>query len=70
MGVPVLNNALDCWIYQEILVEVQPQIIVELGSRTGGTHESFWLQETVQTLRCKLRWLPCAAIVAVWWCTM
>ena len=37
MGVPLLKNALDCWIYQEILWEVKPQIIVELGSRTGGS---------------------------------
>jgi hypothetical protein len=37
MGVPVLKNALDCWIYQEILYEVRPEVIVELGSRTGGS---------------------------------
>jgi cephalosporin hydroxylase len=37
MGVPVLKNPLDCWIYQEILMEVQPQVIIELGSYTGGS---------------------------------
>jgi len=37
MGVPTLKNALDCWIYQEILYEVRPDVVVELGSRTGGS---------------------------------
>lgn len=37
MGVPILKNALDAWIYQEILFEVKPQAIVELGSYAGGS---------------------------------
>lgn len=36
MGVPALKNPLDIWIYQEILFEVQPTAIVEIGSALGG----------------------------------
>ena len=36
MGVKVLKNPLDCWIYQEILWEVQPEVVVEIGSYAGG----------------------------------
>ncbi len=36
MGQRILKNPMDCWIYQEILHEVQPEVIVELGSLYGG----------------------------------
>lgn len=36
MGVRALKNPLDAWIYQEILHEVRPQTVVELGSAFGG----------------------------------
>lgn len=36
MGVRALKNPLDLWIYQEILHEVRPTAIVELGSAFGG----------------------------------
>lgn len=36
MGVKVLKNPLDCWIYQEILWEVKPEVVVEIGSLAGG----------------------------------
>jgi cephalosporin hydroxylase len=36
LGVKVLKNPLDCWIYQEILWEVRPDIVVEIGSFAGG----------------------------------
>lgn len=36
MGVRALKNPLDAWIYQEIIHEVQPEVIVELGSLHGG----------------------------------
>jgi cephalosporin hydroxylase len=36
MGVPALKNPLDAWIYQEIIAEVRPEAIVELGNRFGG----------------------------------
>lgn len=37
MGVPVLKSVLDAWIYQEILYEVRPDILVEIGSWAGGS---------------------------------
>lgn len=37
MGQRILKNPLDCWIYQEILWEVQPEVVVELGSLAGGS---------------------------------
>ncbi|MFN2606592.1 MAG: CmcI family methyltransferase, partial [Acidimicrobiales bacterium] len=37
MGVPVWKNPLDAWIYQEIVHEVRPDVIVELGSAAGGS---------------------------------
>jgi cephalosporin hydroxylase len=37
MGIPTLKNVLDCWIYQEILWEVKPDALIELGSYAGGS---------------------------------
>lgn len=37
MGVRALKNPLDAWIYQEIIHEVNPDIIVEIGSYEGGS---------------------------------
>lgn len=37
MGVRSLKNPLDAWIYQEILCEVRPDIVLEIGSYEGGT---------------------------------
>lgn len=36
MGVRALKNPLDCWIYQEILWETRPEVVVEIGSLHGG----------------------------------
>ena len=36
MGVRAIKNPLDAWIYQEIIYEVKPDIIVEIGSAEGG----------------------------------
>jgi len=36
MGVRALKNPLDAWIYQEILHEVRPTAVVELGGAVGG----------------------------------
>ncbi len=36
MGVKAWKNPLDAWIYQEIVHEVRPDVIVELGSASGG----------------------------------
>ena len=36
-GIPVLKCPLDLWVYQEILVETQPDLIVETGTFGGGS---------------------------------
>jgi cephalosporin hydroxylase len=37
LGVPALKNPLDLWIYQEIIVETRPELIVETGTHSGGS---------------------------------
>lgn len=41
MGVTALKNPLDAWIYQELLHEVQPDVLVEIGSAHGGSTAYF-----------------------------
>jgi cephalosporin hydroxylase len=36
MGVRAIKNPLDAWIYQEIIYELKPDVIVEIGSYEGG----------------------------------
>ncbi len=36
-GVPIQKSPLDCWIYQEILFEQRPDLIVETGTYLGGS---------------------------------
>lgn len=36
MGLTALKHPLDAWIYQEILYEVRPDVVIELGSASGG----------------------------------
>ncbi len=36
-GVPILKNPLDVWIYQEILHDLKPTLIVETGTAYGGS---------------------------------
>jgi cephalosporin hydroxylase len=37
MNVPCLKCPLDLWIYQEILAEVRPDLIIETGTHMGGS---------------------------------
>jgi protein-L-isoaspartate O-methyltransferase len=37
MGVQTLKNPLDAWIYQEILYEGPPDVVIEIGSYSGGS---------------------------------
>lgn len=37
MGAPVLKCPLDLWVYQEILAEVKPDVIIETGTYAGGS---------------------------------
>lgn len=36
-GVPILKNPLDLWVYQEILWELQPTVLIETGTAFGGS---------------------------------
>jgi cephalosporin hydroxylase len=36
MGRTIWKNPLDCWVYQEILYDTRPEVIVELGVAHGG----------------------------------
>lgn len=37
MGIPCLKCPLDLWIYQEIMYEVRPDLIIETGTYAGGS---------------------------------
>ena len=37
LGVPLQKSPLDCWIYQEIIAELHPDVIVETGTDLGGS---------------------------------
>ena len=37
MGARALKNPFDAWIYQEIIYDVKPDIIIEIGSAEGGS---------------------------------
>ncbi len=37
MGVKARKNVLDAWVYQEIIHEVRPEIIIEIGNAEGGS---------------------------------
>ncbi len=41
MGLKTWKNPLDAWIYQEILHEVRPDVVVEIGSQYGGSTKYF-----------------------------
>jgi cephalosporin hydroxylase len=36
-GIPTLKNPNDYWVYQEIIFEMQPDIIIEIGNYKGGS---------------------------------
>ena len=37
MGVRVTKNPLDLWIYQEIIFNIKPDLIIECGTKFGGS---------------------------------
>lgn len=37
LGVPILKCPLDLWIYQEIIFEKRPDVIIESGTASGGS---------------------------------
>ena len=36
-GISVLKNPMDMWVYQEILHEVRPDLLIETGTHEGGS---------------------------------
>lgn len=36
-GVPTNKNPMDAWVYQELVHELQPDVIVEIGNKFGGS---------------------------------
>jgi cephalosporin hydroxylase len=49
LGVPTWKLPLDLWIYQEILHEIRPDLIVETGTAFGGS--AFYLASLCDILR-------------------
>ena len=37
MGLHILKSPMDLWIYQEIFYELQPDLLIECGTYTGGS---------------------------------
>lgn len=37
LGAQTLKNPLDLWVYQEIMVETRPELVVETGTYRGGS---------------------------------
>ena len=37
LGAQALKNPLDLWVYQEIIVETRPELVVETGTYRGGS---------------------------------
>ncbi len=37
LGIPIHKCPLDCWIYQEIIFEQKPDVIIECGTKFGGS---------------------------------
>jgi cephalosporin hydroxylase len=37
LGVPVIKCPLDLWVYQEILFELKPDVVIECGTSKGGS---------------------------------
>lgn len=36
-GVPAIKGPIDFWMYQEIIFELKPDVIIEIGNRFGGS---------------------------------
>jgi cephalosporin hydroxylase len=47
-GVPTWKNVFDLWVIQEIIHETQPEIVIEIGCKFGGT--TLWLSDVMRTV--------------------
>ena len=48
-GVATWKNVLDLWVYQEIIWESGVEVVIEIGTRHGGT--TLWLSDLVRNFR-------------------
>ena len=48
-GVLAWKNVLDLWVYQEIIWETGVEVVIEIGSRHGGT--TLWLSDLLRSFR-------------------
>ncbi len=48
LGTPLQKNPMDLWIYQEMLHELKPDVVVECGTYKGGT--AFYLARLMDLL--------------------
>lgn len=37
LGVPLQKSPLDCWVYQEVIHQLRPDLIIETGTDLGGS---------------------------------
>jgi cephalosporin hydroxylase len=47
-GIATWKNVFDLWVIQEIVHETQPQIVVEIGTKFGGT--TLWLSDLMRSV--------------------
>lgn len=40
-GIQTHKNPMDMWVYQEIIIEVKPTVIIEIGNKFGGSTLAF-----------------------------
>lgn len=36
-GIPTMKSPLDAWVYQELIMEIKPDVIIEIGTWHGGS---------------------------------
>lgn len=53
-GVPIVKCPFDLWIYQQIIYDTQPDVIVETGTFGGGS--ALWLADQCQQLCHRPLW--------------
>lgn len=47
-GIPIRKNALDLWIYSEMIFDLKPDLIIEIGSAHGGS--TLWFAHQLDLL--------------------
>ena len=47
-GVPALKCPTDAWVYLELLHELRPKVLIEIGTRFGGS--TLFLADAMSTL--------------------